>query len=554
MPNSKTSFSGKVWKILSDGKNEDLIQNLLKVRGASRDFFDLKIADFAGIADLEGAEKLLAKIQEKIAKKERILIFGDYDVDGITSTTIWFLVLSFLGAEVSARLPHRVEHGYGLKKEVFDECVKHDAKLLIATDCGISNKEEIAYGNDLGIETVVADHHTCPAELPEAIAIVDPKKHKKNNCTQDLVAAGLAYVLGSELLKSCPDISEKENLLDQILTLACLGTIADCAPLIGLNRAIVKEGLEAIRRNPHVSFEALALVSDIDLKTITSEQIGFGLAPRLNAAGRLDNPHLAFDLLRGKTVNAQKMEKLNQERRAMMRESIQEAEKMLATKAVAPLIFLYKKDWHPGVIGLIAGRIAENTNLPTFIMCAKENGEIVGSARTPKTFHAAKMLQNNKKLLTHFGGHSEAAGFSLLPENLSKLENNLLKSAEEIFCDGLPVPILEIDTILSQDNFSKKIWDEVERLEPFGVGNQKPIFLLEKADIRKIETVGSEKKHLKLKIKIGMGDFSVIAWGWGGQADKITPDEKYDLAVRLFKNVWNGRTMCEMEMLDMRKS
>jgi single-stranded-DNA-specific exonuclease len=317
------------------------------------------------------------------------------------------------------------------------------------------------------------------------------------------------------------------------------------------NRLIVATGLKAMQENPHPALQSLAELSGINLKEVTSEDIGFRLAPRLNAAGRLDDPHLAFDLLRGKVNNATALQKLNQTRQEITHQAVQEAEELLAQKpSNSPLIFLHKPDWHPGILGLIAGRLAEKSGLPTFISSQKPNNEVVGSARTPYAFDAAAALRSAAPLLTHFGGHHEAAGFSLLPENLNELDDSHLSYAQKLN-HQTPTPTLDLDLPLEQSQLKTDLWNSLEQLEPCGIGNEKPIFLLPQIKIKTASAVGKEKKHLRLVLDILHQNFSAIGWGLGHLCSQLQTQKYYDLAIRLRKNFFNQKTSYEFELIDL---
>lgn len=545
------SLSGKKWKILAKKSEDDLINTILKLRNIKDQdsFFHPSLDLLENIENLSGSKKLIKRIHQSIENNERIMIYGDYDVDGITSSVIMLQALETLGAKVSARLPHRIHHGYGLRSDFFDECKKLDVKVVIAVDNGITNVEEIDHGNSLGIDTLIIDHHNCPKDLPPAYSIVNPRKPSCRYKEKKLTAAGLCFLVARELLK------EKGNkkVLDNLLIFAALGTVADCTPLLDENRIIVTEGLKRMQKTKNKSLLLLSEIAGVDPKKITSEDIGFRIAPRINAAGRLDDPTLAFHLLRGEVKNAHLLHNLNKERQALTLKSYEEAEKIIEDKKeIPPVLFLYKSSWHPGVLGLIASRVMEKTGLPTFVAGKKDDGSIVGSARTPKEFNATASLRYSKGNLTHFGGHTEAAGFSLSEKEIKNFEKSLIKYAQENYSKEEADPILEIDTVLPQKTLEKDLWYIDESLEPFGIGNEKPLFLLENITIVKKDLIGKEKKHLKIIFKANEKNQTALAWNASDISKEINSDQTYDLAVKLRRNFFNGKTKYEFELIDIK--
>lgn len=561
------SVTGKLWKILNEEQSGSLLERLLKIRGITspeqeKEFLydTLALHDPFGLKDMK---KAVERIKDAINTQEKIIIFGDYDVDGISGASILVHTLERLGAQVSYRLPHRVNDGYGLTESFIEEFKKIGLRLLITVDCGISCKTQISLAKEYGIDVIITDHHTLPKAMPtDAYAILHPLQKDCNYIFPYLSGSGMALKLASALLKGFLSAEEYEKEIDTLCDLACLGTVADLVPLHGENRTIVKRGLKGIREGRWPGIQAIKEVGNIqtDMNYFDADVIGYGIGPRINAAGRIDEPYIALQTLLGKKDPmkfAQKLEDLNVIRREMTFKAMQEVSEIVEKLPVdAKIIILESKDWHIGIVGLLAGKIAEQYKKPVIVM-ENRGEELVGSARSPDFFSMVDALTQCSDLLESFGGHIQAAGFTVKKKNLAKLIEKLEKIAE----DGLNLTqlkqVLEIDTISSLKEMDWSSLESVWKLSPFGVGNLKPKFLLKNLEVRNVYCIGADKKHLRFDVfedvpdsKTGSKGLQVIGFNFGDYAKDLQDGRKIDMVVHLDSNTWNGDTFLQLRLID----
>ncbi|MFH1546750.1 MAG: single-stranded-DNA-specific exonuclease RecJ [Patescibacteria group bacterium] len=428
------SLLGKKWIFPSKNSRGDLpaeqtglIENLKKIR-------EIKECEFHSPKKLKDLEKAAERIRAAVKNGERILIVGDYDADGVCASVILFKTLSNLGSKVSVRLPDRAKHGYGLNAEFVREAKKLGVKLIITVDNGISATQEIELANSFGIDVIITDHHISPDELPNAFAIVNPRQRDCEYPEKNLCGAAVAMKIAFALLENCAvqklPTANCQLLKDELLALAAIGTLADVCELSGENRIIVTEGLKKIPQIRNPGLQKILANAGLNSK-ISSEDVGFRIAPRLNAAGRLDSPLIAFQALANKNGEkfADGLEKLNSWRQQLTEKLLAEVEERLGEIGAERILIAGGEDFHPGIIGLAAGRLAEKYHRPTIVMsraCQQAggaDGKFVGSCRSPlPEFNITEALRDNSDLLQKFGGHRDAAGFTLEPKNRAAFE------------------------------------------------------------------------------------------------------------------------------------
>jgi single-stranded-DNA-specific exonuclease len=550
------SFLKKEWRILNQDKTIPPFEKICLNRGIKTKT-DLDLFTNTDINNLffdpfllKDVDKAIEIINKAIANQERIMIYGDYDVDGISATAIMYLGLKNLNANVSYRLPHRVADGYGLNRGFIQECREIGVKLIITVDCGIANNEEIEYANSVGIPTIITDHHTPQEVLPSACAIINPKQKDCPYPFPEICGATVAYKLILALLQKKPASPSSAQFEDYLLELATLGTVADCCPLISENRALVKSGLLKLARTQNPALKNLLVSVGANLEKIDTFTIGYLIGPRLNAAGRLDTAYSGLDLLLGKKEKIPILDKLNKARQALVKDALLEVEEITKNiSAEQKVIIAHNQTWHVGIIGLIAGKLVEKYYRPSIVMHEKNN-LLIGSARSIANFDIMQALSEVKSLFNHFGGHKLAAGFSLPKENLLIFKSALTKIINQTLPADQLFPDLNIDCELAEPDFSFDLVQNIERLAPFGLQNEKPIFMMRKLDLKKITTVGSDAQHLKIDSIINNLPVTIIGFNQGQHKDYFYNKKKADFVFVLEINTWRNTNSLQLRVLD----
>jgi single-stranded-DNA-specific exonuclease len=490
------------------------------------------------------------------------MIFGDYDVDGLTSAAILFHALKRLNATHSVRLPNREKDGYGLSRKFMDEFIKLEIKLVITVDCGISCAEEIAYASQNNIDVIVTDHHAIPAKFPDkAFSINHPKQQDCNYPFKELTGAGVALKLAHALFIHNLGEDAAKREIEELIELSALGTIADLGIIQGENRLIVKKGLENLSKTAHPGLKILKDISQLS-KEITTSSIGFQLAPRINAAGRIGDPYSALKLLIGSDENAlykygNELNELNQKRQKMTMDAFETAlekfENLKSENKLPYILVAENPKWHVGILGLLASKLAEEFGRPAIIM--QDLGEtLVGSARSIEAFNIIEAISNSKELLMAFGGHKEAAGFTIKKENLKKFKKALTAYAEENLKDKDLRPTLNIDCEISENEITEKLTEEINQMKPFGIKNPKPLFLLKNIKPTFIETVGRNRDHIKFEAEKKGKTFKAIGFRLGEFAEEMRKHRSIDLACYVEMNEWNNSKNLQLEIVDFKKS
>ena len=554
------SLFGKKWIIRNENGDLNIIAKLLQNRGIdspekAKWFFDGTLSDLHDPALLMEMGKAVIRIKKAISDKEKIMVFGDYDVDGITATAILYDFLKKAGADVYYTLPNRDKDGYGMKDYFIRQFKESGIKLIITVDCGTSNFNEIELANESGIDVVVTDHHTMPAKLPNAHAIVNPKRPDCGYPNKDICGSSIAYKLVTVLAKELWALKKSEEYLDYLLTVVALGVIGDCMALTGENRILAREGIKRLSAGMHEGIITLLEEANLPTDKITSTTVGFQIGPRINAAGRMDDPNHAFELLIGNLEKAEILNKLNDKRRVVTKKYIDEAvaeiEKM---KKLPNIIILKSKNWQSGLLGLIANGISERYMRPCIAMQEKE-GEFVGSMRSVNDFDiTACMRETAGELFSAFGGHAMAGGFTLPKNNL----DDFLRLVEEAGNSKINpddfVRTIKIDCEIMPDELTFETCNKINRLEPFGAANPEPILLIKNATILNIRSVGKASEHLQFPIRLGDKMFNAIAFRFGEHLDKINLAIPHDIVCNVEINEWNGNRKLQLKIVDLKPS
>lgn len=504
---------------------------------------------------LKGMDKAVERLQQAIARQEPIAVYGDYDVDGVTATTVMMQTLTALGARVEAYIPNRFDEGYGLNNEALTELAARGVKIVLTVDCGIRSVQEVAYGNRLGLDLILTDHHHVGEEVPPALAAINPKQPGCAYPFKELAGVGLAYKLVQALLDHLPHHGLQAG---DYLDLVALGTIADLAPLYGENRKLAQAGLQRLNRSLRPGLTAL--MSKVGTKSVISAgTIGFVIGPRLNAAGRLDSALAAYHLLMASTEFeaihlAEQLDLQNRERQKRTLQTVEMArQSILADNVSSPLYFIHHPDFSQGVVGLAASRLTDEFYRP--ILVAEAGPDITkGSARSIPEFHITEALDQCADLLVRYGGHAAAAGFTLKNENVPAFQERLLHVARRSLELPRLKPIITVDAEVNLRGVNSALVESINALQPFGYGNPTPCFLTKNLTIKSVKAIGQEGHHLRLVLHDGRQVWQAIGFRQGYRAGSLRLGQLVDVVYTLEFNEWNGERQLQLELRDLRPS
>ena len=492
------------------------------------------------------------RIIQAIENQEKVIIYGDYDVDGITSITVLKKFLADRGLKVDSYIPNRLDEGYGLNKTAIDNIVEKKYQLMITVDCGISGLEEIEYANSLGLETIVTDHHEPAETLPKALAVVDAKRKDNKYPFNQLAGVGVVFKL-IQAISQVYNLEEKEYL--KYLDIVCVGTISDIVPLVDENRVITKLGLKLVEVTKNVGLRAL--LTSIGYKKIDSSAISFGVAPRINACGRMGHEQDALQLFLTENIVeatniSRKLNEYNKERQDIERRIFDEVlQKIENEEKNKPCIILGEENWHHGVIGIVSSKVTEMYYKPSILICF-EGEEGKGSGRSIPGFDLHEALSKCNKHIDRFGGHSMAIGISVSKDNFNNFKSEFEEYVEKTNIKEL-IPIIKVDDEVSSKDINIKIVNELNMLEPFGEANKMPIFMYKNLKIDSIRAL-SEGKHLKLTLKDESSVIDAIGFNMGYLVNEYLLGDKVDVLGNLEINSFNGRDSVQINLKDMRKS
>ena len=501
-------------------------------------------------------DKAVARIQQAISGGETIAVFGDYDVDGITSTVLLMDYLKNCGAKCLRHIPRRIEEGYGLSKDAIQSLRDQGATLMITVDCGITGNEEAAFASSIGLDVVITDHHECKEELPKAVAVVDPHRSDCPYPFKHLAGVGVAL----KLVLALGGESREDSLFARYCSLAAIGTVADVMRMEGENRTIVACGLEALPHTDFVGIHALLKEAGLLGKPITSVQIGFVLAPRINAAGRMGEADLAADLL--ETSDPAQAEELAREL-CNLNHRRQEVEQAICADAVQKIarlpaeersaLVLSSENWHQGVVGIVASCLSEKFACPSFMIHLKD-GVGKGSCRSYGGFNLFTALESCGDLLEDFGGHELAAGFTIQEENIAAFRTRMNRYVRCASGGEMPVSSLDIDApIACPSEVTLSEVEQLDQLEPCGAGNPRPVFALLGATVDTLQSVG-QGKHLKFRLSKGNCRFDAIFFSVAEEECGVAAGMRVDAAFYLQANTFRGSTSLQLQLIDIRPS
>ncbi|NQM50640.1 single-stranded-DNA-specific exonuclease RecJ [Streptococcus suis] len=495
---------------------------------------------------LHDMDKAVERIRRAIEDYEQILIYGDYDADGMTSASILKETLEEMGAEVQVYLPNRFTDSYGPNQSVYKYFIEQQGiSLIVTVDNGVAGHEAIAYAQEMGVDVVVTDHHSMQETLPNAYAIVHPEHPDGNYPFKHLAGCGVAFKLACALL---------ETVHADLLDLVAIGTIADMVSLTDENRVMVKYGLSLLKQTERAGLQELIKIAGIDIDSIDEETVGFQLAPRLNALGRLDDPNPAIELLTGFDDEeahqiALMIDSKNIERKDVVQAIYDEAKTML--RRDRPVQVLAKEGWNPGVLGIVAGRLLEELQQPVIVLSI-EDGKAKGSARSVEAVDIFNALKDHQDLFIAFGGHAGAAGMTLEVDKLEELALTLTDYIIENKLDLSSKSSLVLDEELDLEELTLDTLKSFEKLAPYGMDNKKPVFYIRDFQVETARTMGQNNAHLKVRITKGAAGFDVVAFGKGNLALEFSQAKGLELAVTLSVNQWNGNTSLQLMLVDAR--
>lgn len=548
----------KINEISSKYKISELLARVLVNRGIT-DEQDIKIFlgptrnDFYDPFLMPDMEKAVDRIIEAIENQDKVMIYGDYDVDGITSVTVLKKFLKERGLETGVYIPNRLEEGYGLNKNAIKKIIEQEYKLIITVDCGISGIEEIEECNRLGIQTIVTDHHEAGEILPNAYAIVDAKRKDNKYPFRELAGVGVVFKL-IQAISSKLNLDDKEYL--KYLDIVAVGTISDIVPLVNENRVIAKLGLMLIKMTKNVGLRELIIAANY--KQIDSNTISFGIAPRINACGRMGHQEEALDLfLTDNIVQAKEitdeLNRYNLERQEIEGNIYKQALEKLQEEGIEnkSAIVLGGDNWYHGVIGIVASKLTESFFKPTVLVCFEED-DGKGSGRSVPGFDLYEALNYSGEYLDRFGGHAMAVGLTVNKQNFENFKVKFEEFAEQKNVKQI-LPTIKIDGEISKSDLKIETVEELKKLEPFGEKNQRPSFLYKGLKINSIRAL-SEGKHLKLSVRDDNQLIDVIGFNLGHLAEEFLIGDKVDLVGILEINEYNGMKKVQINLKDIMKS
>jgi len=554
----KNTDNKKVDELAKETKTPKLVISILFNRGFDtvdkiNQFLNPKLEMLADPFLLHDMEKGCERIKKAIMLGEKITVYGDYDADGLTSTSIMYEALLQLGADVRYYIPDRFKDGYGPNVEVYKQLINQGTSLIVTVDNGVSGLKAVKYAQEQGVDVVITDHHEMPAELPNAYAIIHPRHPDGDYPFGELSGAGVAFKTASALLEEIPS---------EMLDLAAIGTVADIVSLTDENRVIVSAGLKVLQNTERIGLLSLYQEAGIDQEKITAETIGFGIAPRLNALGRMENGSPGVELLttfdeqRAKEI-ASHIQQLNVQRQELVNQITTEALKMVEKQGQDHAVnLIVGQNWHEGVLGIVASRIVEATGKPTLVLNADETtGAAKGSGRSIEAFNLFSALDGHRDQLLSFGGHHMACGLTISTEKRSEVQAILDTEAGKQDISSAPQPTLDIAGQIDLTNFDLSDLDTIEMLAPFGQDNEKPLFAFNNYKIKTAKPMGKGNNHLRLTLETTKGDL-ISAVFFGIAQDKLAQILQDPAEVEFVgypdKNVWQNKTSLQIKIDDLK--
>jgi single-stranded-DNA-specific exonuclease len=529
-------------------------------------FLKPKLAHLEDPLGMAGMAEAASRIRKAVQDKERILIFGDYDADGVTASALLHGLLEHLGADHEVYLPSRMVEGYGLTPAAVEEIIKRAPGLVITVDCGIRSPGEVARLREAGIDTVITDHHPPGDKLPDASAVINPRRADCTYPFKELAGVGVAFKLAWEVARrfsSSEKVSPKSRaFLMNAMGLVAIGTVADVAPLVGENRTLVAHGMVVLSASEHPGIAELLKVARLDKTKLGARDLAFGIGPRLNAAGRMGSAGKALELLlesdptRARAL-ALDLDRANNERRKIQTAVLAEAEEHPEVALVDRVAIVVDSDsWHPGVLGIVAARLAEKTGKPSALI-SFDGEEARGSARSAGGVDVAAALEACREHLLSWGGHAKAAGVRVRRDALERFREEFDRAVRAQIAGGIPEAALELDAEIAPSDISLALATEIDLLEPFGEGNRRPVFAARGIELSgDVKPFGPGGKHCSFKVGSGAKKLRAVAFNFGFRRAELArlAWKRVDLAFELSKSKWSGPAGFELHVQDIRLS
>jgi len=530
-----------------------LLERGYKSEASVQNFLNPQIDNLLDPYLLLDMDKAINRIRKAIENNEEIWLYGDYDVDGITSITILYKYFEYIGKKVRYYIPSRQEEGYGLNKESLLEIKASGARLVITVDCGITAIEEADYATEIGLDLIITDHHECQEVIPKAIAIVNPKRG--DYPFKMLAGCGVAFKLVQALLKE-----QFSEFYPTVIDILALGTIADIVPLVEENRIFTKLGLDQMQTSSNYGIKALIREANLENKEINAGHIGFVIAPRINASGRIGNPKIAVEMFitndkKQADAIAKSLSELNQQRQEQEKQIFIEAEAYIEKEidlGKERILLVVGSGWHTGIIGIVASKLSEKYSRPSIILNV-EGDYAKGSARSIEGISIFEVLSNFKNLFEKFGGHDQAAGLSLKSENLKKLKRALIAYGQEKIPNYQLILSKKVSGVLEPKMITHKLIEEIEQLKPFGLANPKPQFEFKNLTIEDYKRIGKKQNHLKMYVNDGNRIYEALAFNRGDMVSFLRKNDKINLLLTIEKNNFQNIETIQFLVQDMVK-
>lgn len=546
-----------------------VVLELLDRRGVSapeevEKFFAAQYLIADNLMDIRGMREAIDRIALAKERQERVAIFGDYDADGVTATALLTEALEGLGfSDLTYYIPDRQLEGYGMNEKAIEYLAQDGVKLIITVDSGITNVGEVEKAKNLGMDVIITDHHHPLEQLPTAVALINPHLEHSGFGFSDLAGVGVAFTLAQALYQKLAPAQVEQ--LKWLLDLVAIGTVADCVTLLGENRTLVRYGLVVLSKTRRTGFLEMFKVGRIEISEDSlpdTQKIAFQIAPRINAAGRMDHASVSYKLIREKDqaharVLALDVESKNQERQKMTAEIVKEIEALAERDFTdKKFIFASSEHWPVGILGLVAGKIVDKFQKPAIVFQIQEQ-ELVGSLRSIPEVNIVELLEECSELLNKFGGHSQAAGVRIFPQNVEAFCQRMTELVEQELAGKEIVSLLEIDRELRPAEIDWELAHDLKRMEPFGVGNKEPVFLMRQMAVSDTRLVGNGTKHLKLALKASDGSpkiFDAIGFKLGEEFADLAKGDLVDIVFNLSEDEWNGTKKLQLKLIDLKLS